>query len=345
MYDFFDRATHLFATGGLGRFGKDYETVSRFRSRLQGVYSKAHVELDNLEWVFNAIEMAGFLDTETVKDGVPAADARSSLIRLIGAVLERTQLYQLGAANAGRTILHGPGAYNRLVDFALGIAETRRYDTITFVTFNYDIGLDMALHARSVSPNYAIVDEFDSKRHALRWPVYKLHGSLHWYRGREGELTATGLDKISSQALAAQPRDNSMFIHLSDVFMHHSRIGRSLDDAFIIPPAEAKTDARKLVEPVWRAAAKALAEAEVIAIIGYSLPSTDQFFRLFFGLATLSETLLQRVWVINKSAAARATFESLLSGHARQRMLFQETDIMAGIVRMRDFSQDNNGSL
>jgi hypothetical protein len=56
---------------------------------------------------------------------------------------------------------------------------------------------------------------------------------------------------------------------------------------------------------------EALREAGRIFIIGYSMPSTDQFFRYMLALALAANEMLDKVVIVNTSPDAQKTFQDL----------------------------------
>jgi hypothetical protein len=61
----------------------------------------------------------------------------------------------------------------------------------------------------------------------------------------------------------------------------------------------------------WAKALEALRDAGRIFIIGYSIASTDQFFRYMLALALAANEKLDRVVIANTSADAQKTFQDL----------------------------------
>src|SRR5262249_48204252 len=98
--------------------------------------------------------------------------------------------------------------------------------------------------------------------------------------------------------------------YLDDV-MHCSEPCRA--EAVIVPPTWNKGRYHDARESVWRRAAKELSEAEKVIIIGYSLPSTDQFFHFLFGLGCVGRNLLRRVIVCNPDPDVGDRFRQLLA--------------------------------
>ncbi len=69
-----------------------------------------------------------------------------------------------------------------------------------------------------------------------------------------------------------------------------------------------------------------LADAENVFVIGYSLPPSDHFFPLLFGLGTVGAAPLRRFWVFDPDSNLSKKFERLLGPGALQRFRSFETD-------------------
>src|SRR5260370_12045892 len=83
---------------------------------------------------------------------------------------------------------------------------------------------------------------------------------------------------------------------------------RCMPEPVIVPPTWNKGRYHGAIESVWRRAAKELSEAETVIIIGYSLPTTDQFFHYLFGLGCVGGHLLRRVILCNPDVEGAARF-------------------------------------
>lgn len=332
MYDFFDRAQTLFATGALGEFEADFQRVQAFRSKLQRSFAKADIDIFGLESVFNAIEMAITL-------GLEDDATRASFVRLIGGVLERTQLHTVTRnlnpnSNGISMRLAGPAGYTQLAGLIRRLLLNKHYSSLSFVTFNYDLGLEIALHGVGIPFSYHL--DVNDKVPDGGVGVFKLHGSLNWHQvSKRDGVQYVPVEWIVSQAHAlwdsTQTGNLSTPLMLSEVYRRHSRIDMELGDAFIVPPSENKAASRKILQPVWKAACLAIADADVISAIGFSIPATDQFFKLFYALGSVSDKILQGFYVVDKSDMVRSRYESLLGGHARHRLQVEVSDFVQGI--------------
>ena len=96
---------------------------------------------------------------------------------------------------------------------------------------------------------------------------------------------------------------------------------RSGVEPVIVPPAWAKGGQSEVLRPVWSEALKALRQAGRIFIIGYSMPSTDEFFRYLLALALAENEGLDKVLVVNDSREAQKRFENLFHSQFRMRKL------------------------
>jgi hypothetical protein len=81
-------------------------------------------------------------------------------------------------------------------------------------------------------------------------------------------------------------------------FYAYTKIGVR-DTPVIVPPGIFKSEYQGSLGKVWQQAAKELAEAREIFVIGYSLPESDLFFRNLFALGTEGPTILERFAVLN----------------------------------------------
>jgi len=88
------------------------------------------------------------------------------------------------------------------------------------------------------------------------------------------------------------------------------------------PPSWNKADSHNSIGSVWERAAKELAEAHSIYVVGYSLPETDAFFRNLYALGSVGDVPLRRFWVFNPDPSREQVFLRLLGPGARSRFRF-----------------------
>ncbi|MFC1546651.1 hypothetical protein ACFL4O_02920, partial [bacterium] len=170
-----------------------------------------------------------------------------------------------------------------------------KFDESSFITFNYDIGLDFALRcSRSHEINYG----FDSDKFGVK--LLKLHGSINWKLNKGKNVDIEDLQKYKKNEIVdSRPYDSGI-------------IDLKINNPFIIPPTWNKGKEYEMLKNVWKTAAKELKEASNIYVLGYSLPETDTFFRYLFALGTMGEFNLRKFWIYDPDINAKVRYEELL---------------------------------
>src|SRR6185369_1752983 len=129
-------------------------------------------------------------------------------------------------------------------------------------------------------------------------PLLKLHGSLNWGVCKSCKIIvplplASYLSDGSRDDLwAVKSVQLPVSRSLSQVTHHDQSVGGPL----IVPPTWGKTSSYLGLPYIWGRAARELASAENIIVIGYSLPPSDSFFRYLYALGTISRTRIRRFW-------------------------------------------------
>ena len=90
MTDFLDHAQDLLRVkrSGVEKVKNEFEDVFNAIAELQAVHAKSYLDLDNLEVIFGAIEMARLLQRFGHRDAKAIEKLRNSLIKLIYKSLE-----------------------------------------------------------------------------------------------------------------------------------------------------------------------------------------------------------------------------------------------------------------
>jgi hypothetical protein len=149
----------------------------------------------------------------------------------------------------------------------------------TFITFNYDVLVEMALRSLGISVDYGF-RKFRPKLDATFNPVdkvradpvqvLKLHGSVNWAE-MEGDLTIFG--------------------SYADV--------RAKDlSPMLVPPTWNKTVGPALAD-VWNRAVEALRTATRIIVIGYSIPPGDNHFKYLLATGLQENISLRKIVFVN----------------------------------------------
>jgi hypothetical protein len=316
MADFLDVASYLHSTGEVRDKAPHFERVFKAIGKLQAVHSKSQLDLINIESVFNAFEIANTIEKLPGFETAEIPGVISSLKEVIVTTLEQTIKFPF----RGSHIINAPQTYQqftRLLQHILNDAAPTH--TVSVITFNYDIAIDMALHMARIGPDYG----FDSSTSSGTVPLLKLHGSLNWAaRVDDNSVIPLPLkDYLTKYSIRGFRETGECSIpigaQLQEYFSKHTDI-KVKAEPVIVPPTWDKTEHHQILSQVWGRAAKELGEAEYIFIIGYSLTETDVFFRLLYALGTVSDTPLKKIEVFNpdNSAEIRNRFKSLMGSGA-----------------------------
>jgi hypothetical protein len=333
MWDFLDRSEDLLRAGrsiDLEAFHAVFEAIAA----LQTVHSKATFDIQNVESIFAAFEMARLFGRlgevpETTVRGLPSYVAKVIVQTVEALVMFRWKGYRV----------EPPGSYSDFVRLLLddryhgeaGLQKNRIRSETAIITFNYDLGLDHALGYHRIPISYSLQGKADPQR----LPLLKLHGSLNWHR-----------PKASQEDLAVE--DVSVFVEKARIVAADNGVPDGTDlpvpvspyipsgnETFIVPPTWSKMGHYEAIAPVWSRAAEAMAEAENIFVFGFSLPPTDQFFRLLYGLGTVGKTRLRRFWVFDPADSVSIRFEGLLGPAARERFKFFKQTFNQGVLALQ----------
>ena len=308
------------------RHDPDFDLVVRGRSELAAVHSKSRFDVRNLESVFAAFEMAGVFGHLGQLPGPVVPTLAPALRRVIVATLEQRMILKL----SGGAIL----PTDQYSSFAALIGELRERDEgVSIITFNYDVGLDLALRFHGFQPDYCLSDTpLLSSKAPGPVELMKLHGSVNWTQcskcrkeilyvpmdaavlARESQWRLEG-GRMTKSASLAERLPTTQFRCGADLAdLVHCGGRNSNAEPFIVPPTDDKGGIRALLSPVWRRAAARLREADNIFVIGYSWPNSDEFFRSLYALGTVGNRILRKFWVFNPDPSVRARFERDLLG-------------------------------
>lgn len=338
MSDFFDRARELRLAGRLGENARDYDSVTDTIYCLGRCAMKSELDLDNLEAVFTALEMVEIIGSI---DGIPQEELpqrRDSLQRLIAATIEHSMQFPLAGYRDNRN-LAAPKGY---AEIAAVVAKACHHDSqkrCSIISFNYDVGLEWALALNRLRYQYGQDGTVDRSQNRVGF--YKLHGSLNWLQKSDGTIDVAHFD-FNTLDIRSPRHDGvtEVSIPFGSMRTEWAKRTGSSETPVIVPPTDSKLGHRRQLANVWKCAAEELREATRIIVIGFSLPDTDQFFRNFFALSTISNVPLQHFIVVDPFSLAPQRFESLLSARARRRFKWLEGPIetkAAALQRMMEW--------
>jgi hypothetical protein len=158
----------------------DFDRVLRMRNAFRELHATAQVELDNIEELFDLIEMGKVVGgLPGVPDEQIDVTARA-LTQVVAQTIEESCEFPTRDGYAC-----GPKPYDALADCMKNRWVNANPCDWTFITFNYDIALDFALQSVGFSVDYglggrALLPFTEAERGRAK--VLKLHGSLNWSR-------------------------------------------------------------------------------------------------------------------------------------------------------------------
>jgi hypothetical protein len=349
MGDFLERAQRLLITRKVEDKREHFERVFLAISKLQVVHSKAQLDLNNIESIFTAFELAKIIGHLPGFDSPRKISALiESFKEVIVATLEQTTRFNYSAENRDIT---PQGSYSNLCALIKRLPQTEYIKDVSVITFNYDLALEFAMFCNSLTPNYMLKDESQPESGKLKSiKLLKLHGSLNWgIVSGKTEVVAFDVSTIKGQVIqhhsgrakfqtlkvGKSNREVPLSADNGDI---HIPIGSNLKEfmnawigieikptPLIVPPTWNKSDYHTAIAPVWKSAAQELLNAQYIYIIGYSLPETDAFFKLLYGLGSVGETIIRKIVVYNPddSGTVEARFRGMLGTDTLRKMTYK----------------------
>lgn len=300
MADFLDRAYDLLRikTQGVIEAKEEFEDVFNAVSELQGVHSKAYLDINNIEIVFGAIEMGLLLRKLGNRDEESIKKLRNSLITLIYKTLE----YSIPVPFRNSRI-SSPKPYDVFM-YVLNDAKKTQHPQdphqFSFITFNYDLCLDLALFSSGIQFDYCL----DAVKNHTHSPLLKLHGSINWGLSEDDRIIPYNVHE--TRLFVGLTDNQDVFCNLGSKLCEKTYEGKPLNGPpVIVPPTWNKNSYHGQLSNVWSKAADEFAKAENIFIIGYSLPETDSFFRYLYALGAESSVRLRNFVVINKDTTGQ----------------------------------------
>lgn len=325
MANFIDYARDLYSLGSVSDAEDSFKCVFDAISNLhREVHSKARIDGNNIETLFEVIEMG---KTLCMFPGIDRdkIDSLSSAVKiLISRTITGTQKFHLSPDNrpfAPKIYSEFASVLNRLR------TEAKPSHATSVITFNYDVGLDLALEEQfGNNLDYGLAGNPGG------YKLLKLHGSLLW---------AKDADKIisfSPGAYIAPHPSWGGYAHDRTLLWDTSKVLRNnkYQEPFIVPPAWNKTEYQRLISPVWANAASELSQAENIVIIGYSMPPSDGFFKHLYALGSAGGTALRKFEIFDKSSAVEDRFRELIGPGVDGRLNFTEGDFQRSISKIFD---------
>ncbi len=326
MHDFLDTASRLLSIGEINEKREHFERVFKAIPSLQAVHSKSQLDLNNIESIFTALEIANVLGKLPGFNKEEISGVIASLKEVIVTTLERTIVFPTIGSHIQPTISYQ--SFAELIGYLKNLANPALASSV--ITFNYDIALDVAMYRNGQGPIYGFGPDVSAST-----PTYllKLHGSLNW-----GVISSNGkVQPLTLQEYFKKYRYQGfeekgtcripIGSQLQEYYTNHSDSDLEVaPEPVIVPPTWNKADYHHLLSTIWGLAAKELEDAEYIFIIGYSLPETDAFFRLLYGLGSVGEVPIKKIIVFNtdETGIIEKRFRDMLGPGALARFEYRQ---------------------
>jgi len=312
-----------------------FDLVFKALTALEASVAKANIDLQNVESVFAAFEMAkllgrlGSLSVEEVNN-LPMA-----MTKVIERTLEETISFPVTGVEGQRKVAP-PIPYGDFVELIQEITDgDTKPQRVSILTFNYDVCLDYALHFNSLPVNYGLDEQ---RKEGIK--LFKLHGSTSW-------ILCPGCNQVvpwyleqffTNRNWRLWPEDASKRLDVAAKTKEFKHCGDTpAAGPMLIPPTWNKAEYHRQLSNVWRAAAAEFADAENIIVSGYSLPETDHFFRYLYALgATGGGGRLKRFLVFDPDKDVESKFKSLLGPLAASRFCFYDFPFKGAIPTVRN---------
>lgn len=294
MSNFLDKAEDLLSSNIDPRTKECITKVFHLLDEMQKVHSKSRLDLNNIETVFGAIEMAQIIKRLGNINPSEIPDYRRAIVKLIVRTIEQSMNFEYE-----NSFIYAPGSYKSLMAYISKEKEPFR----TIISFNYDLGIDTAVHRAGYKVRYGF-EEASPETNAFN--VLKLHGSINWISSQDDktiypyypEWYLNDFSMSGSQSVKGKTK----FVitnNLQLINQHNPIISNIKYEPVIVPPTWNKTGYHGTLSNIWGKAAEKLSQAKRIFVFGYSLPESDSFFRYLYALGTLSSTRIRNIVVVN----------------------------------------------
>lgn len=334
MGDFLEKARQMRRTGKTQKTDA-FDLVFRAIAALDPVHAKAAIDTHNFEQVFGLFEMASLCGRLGALPAAEIPNLGPAMRHLIVETLEHSIRFPLVEQ---RGVL-APRPYGDLVTL-MDKLNARGFGPVSFLTFNYDLGLDYALHRRRNHVDYC----FDRDGRA-GVEVMKLHGSLNWTRCQKcARIVPWHLSEYFERFQwdvlrfgSAEPiQDVTLNVGANVGILQHCDVACA-SAPVLVPPTWNKA-AYQDIASIWECAAVHFSEAENIIISGFSLPATDEFFKFLFALGSVGEARVEQFWVFDPGAGGELEqrFRALIGPATMRQFRFRQVRLDEGIRELAE---------
>ena len=145
---FYRRIREIGTGQTVGEFEQDFRLVLDAYDRLARVHAKADMKYrDNFEELLASFELGALLGRLGDMEESEVTRLPDALTRVIASTIERTMLYPLSPERVRMP-------HKAYLDFARHLAQKRAETPSAVITFNYDLGLEVALRFANASWTY-----------------------------------------------------------------------------------------------------------------------------------------------------------------------------------------------
>lgn len=340
MSNFLDKAEDLLSSNIDPRTKECIKKVFHLLDEMQKVHSKSRLDLNNIETVFGAIEMAQIIKRLGDINPSEIPDYRRAIVKLIVRTIEQSMNFEYE-----NSFIYAPGSYKSLMAYISKEKESFR----TIISFNYDLGIDTAVHRAGYKVRYGF-EEASPETNAFN--VLKLHGSINWISSQDDttiypyypEWYLNDFGMSGSRSVRGKTKFD-ITNNLQLINQHNPNLSNIKYEPVIVPPTWNKTGYHGTLSHIWGKAAEKLSQAKRIFVFGYSLPESDSFFRYLFALGTLSSTRIRNIVVVNPEPVGGEVdnrFKQLIGESIRSRYQYvcskfsQATKIISNVLQEPD---------
>lgn len=311
--DFIDRSKDIFYTPEFkdNDFYSHFSNVFDFRKEIAVVTDKFQFDLDNIETLLGYLEMYEMtnLSPKAKKNDV-AQLIRHTLVKsknqtkninvVFSEVLEVLKPFVPVEDAFARVYDNGVSKRfstgELLSGLALGMLTSKPIKN-SIITFNYDDIIEDGLTFWNASASYGFnfVNDERSKKFKKSIGYYKLHGSINW-------IMKDGQKEIPT-------------------LIDGTKYGSDSGDILLTPPTWNKGGFVGPMQTVWTNATQAIMSCKNLIIIGYSLPSSDEYIKYALGTALGNNHRLKSVIVVDPSKETQARFKQIFNDNTQRRRL------------------------
>ncbi|UCH42385.1 MAG: hypothetical protein JSW16_06080 [Dehalococcoidales bacterium] len=309
MAEFLEKAEDLLRRGVIkdNEIKESFQDVFSARTELNAIYTKSYLDIDNIESLFGAIEMAQVIGKFGERTMEEIIKLRESIITLIVHTLERSISFPVRNGQVFPTEHHN--AFVKMLQETEN-REEGEGNEFTIITFNYDLTMDVALSLNQMKFDYCL----EEGKETNKVKYLKLHGSINWGLCRQcNKIIPLSISEVNFNTYPGHTKNANYNFSSWLKERKHCEAGY-YEHPVLVPPTWNKTAHNNQINNVWRKVAKELSQAENIFIIGYSFPTSDLFFRYLYALGSVSSMRIRRFWVFNPdpTGEVKNNFTSLI---------------------------------